>query len=178
LNKFTVFTIAGEEFGIELDSVVEIVRPQKATPLPKVPAFISGVINLRGTVIPVMDLRKRLNVEPSSPRERIIITRMHGEKIGLLVDTVKEIISIEKKEIAPPPLIFKGLRPEYLRGIGKIADRLIVILNLDSLLTSEEMILLGERREGLSSEDLSKKNSSGQVAKDSSGKQTLEPSNP
>ncbi len=156
MNKFTVFTIAGEEFGIELDRVVEIVRPQRATPLPKVPTFISGVINLRGTIIPVMDLRKRLNVKPSSPRERIIITRMHGEKIGLLVDTVKEIINIEKEQIAPPPSIFKGLRPEYLRGIGKIAERIIVILNLDSLLTSEEMVLLEERKEELSSEDLSK----------------------
>lgn len=165
MNKFTVFTIAGEEFGIELDKVVEIVRLQRATPLPKVPTFISGVINLRGTVMPMMDLRKRLNVKPSSSRERIIITRMHGEKIGLLVDTVKEIISIEKKQIASPPSIFKGLRPEYLRGIGKIADRLIVILNLDSLLTSEEMVLLEERKEELSPEELSKKDSRGQGVK-------------
>jgi len=157
LNKFTVFTVAGEEFGIKLDRVVEIIKPKKATSLLRVPAFIDGVINLRGTIIPVMDMRKRFNVKPSSSKERIIITKLRGEKIGLIVDTVKEIVSIDKKQIAPTPSIFKGLRPEYLNGIGKVADRLIVILNLDSLLTSEEIILLEERKEKLSLEDLSKK---------------------
>jgi len=152
LSKFAVFTIAGEEFGIEIDRIVEIVRPLKVTPLPKVPAFISGVINLRGTVIPLMDLRKRLGVAPSPRRERIIITKMHGEKIGLIVDSVEEIVSIEEEQIARPPSIFRGLKPEYLRNIVKIVDRLIVILNLDTLLTSEEMVLLEERKEDLSSD--------------------------
>lgn len=155
MRKFAVFTIAGEEFGIELDRIVEIVKPQKITPILKVPAFISGVINLRGAVIPLMDLRKRLSVEPSPLREKILITKMHGEKIGLLVDAVKEIVSIKKEQITSPPSIFKGLKPEYLMGIGKIVDRLIVILNLDSLLTSEEMILLEEHKEALYSKDLS-----------------------
>ncbi len=154
MSSYTVFTVAGEEFGIEVDRVVEIVRPQKITPLPQAPPFINGVINLRGVVMPLMDLRKRLNVEPSSKREKVIITRMHGEKIGLLVDTVKEIINIDDKQLASPPSIFKGLKPEYLRGIGKIGDRLIVILHIDNLLTSEEMILLDERKEEVSSEDV------------------------
>lgn len=157
MKKFTVFSVAGEEFGIQLERVVEIVRTQKVTPLPRVPDYITGVINLRGTIIPVMDLRKRLNVNPSSVRERIIITTMHGGKIGILVDSVKEIISIEEKQIASTPSIFKGLKPEYIKGIGKISDRLIVILSLDNLLTSEEMILLGESKGGLSPENLAEK---------------------
>jgi purine-binding chemotaxis protein CheW len=151
LNKIAVFTIAGEEFGTELDKIVEIIRPQKVTPIPKVPAFIIGVINLRGTVIPVMDLRARFSVKSSSLRERIVIAKMRGEKIGLLVDSVKEIMNIEKEQIASPPTIFRGLKPEYLMGIGKLGDRLIIILNLDSLLTAEEMILLEERKENLNS---------------------------
>lgn len=149
MNKIAVFTIAGEEFGIELDKIVEIIKPQKATPIPKVPAFISGVINLRGTVIPVMDLRARFNVKPSSFREKILIAKMHGEEVGLIVDSVKEIMNIEKEQIASPPTIFRGLKPEYLMGIGKLGDRLIIILNLDSLLTAEEMVLLEERKENL-----------------------------
>lgn len=157
MNKLTVFTIAGEEFGIELNRVVEIVRPQKTTPLPNVPGFISGVINLRGTVIFVMDLRKRLNVKPSSEREKIIVTSMHGEKIGLLVDTVKEIISIEERQISPPSSVFKGLKAKYFKGIGKVEDRLIVILDLDSLLSAEEMIFLEESKEELSPDELSEK---------------------
>ncbi|GBE06545.1 chemotaxis protein CheW [bacterium BMS3Abin10] len=155
MSKYTVFTIAGEEFGIELGRVVEVMRPQKATPLPKVPYFVDGVINLRGTIIPVMDLRKRLNVKPSSRKERIIVTKMHGEKMGILVDSVTEIIDIDDSQIAPSPSIFKGLKPEYMSGIGKVKKRLIVILSLDNLLTSEEMIMLDERKEELSPEDLS-----------------------
>ncbi len=157
MNKFTVFTIADEEFGIQLDRVVEIVKPRKATSLPSLPAFIDGVINLRGTVIPLIDLRKRFNVKPSTSKEKIIVTKLHGEKIGLLIDNVKEIVDIEQEQIAPPPAIFKGFRPEYLDGIGKVEDRLILILNLDSLLTSEEVILLEEHKEELSTEDLSAK---------------------
>ncbi len=155
MSKYTVFTIAGEEFGIDLGRVVEVVRPQKTTPLPKVPHFVDGVINLRGTIIPVMDLRKRLNVKPSPGKERIIVTKMHGEKMGVLVDTVTEIINIEDSQVAPSPSIFKGLKPEYMGGIGKVKGRLIVILNLDNLLSSEEMIMLDERKEELSPEDLS-----------------------
>ncbi len=154
MNKFTIFSIATEEFGVKLDKVVEIVRPMKVMPLPRVPAFITGVFNLRGSVIPVMDLRKRLNVQSASARERIIITKMHGEKIGLLVDSVKEILSIEEQQITPAPSIFQGLKPEYLMGIAKFDDRLIVILNLDNLLTSEEMILLEEHKEKISPEAL------------------------
>jgi purine-binding chemotaxis protein CheW len=151
-NKFIVFSIAGKEFGIPIDRIVEIVKKQKITPLPKVPQFISGVINLRGAIIPLMDLRKRLGVEPSSVKERILIIKMHGEKIGLLVDDVREIARIENEHISSPPSIFKGLKQEYLLSIARIAERLIIILNLDNLLTSEEMILLEESKEALFSE--------------------------
>jgi purine-binding chemotaxis protein CheW len=144
LGKFVVFTVSGEEFGIGLDRIFEIIKPQKATPLPGVPNYISGVINLRGAVLPLMDMRKRLNVKPVPKKEKIIIVKMHGEKIGLLVDSVKEILNIEEEQIAPPPSIFKGLKPEYLKGIGKMSERLIIILNLDILLTSEEITLIGD----------------------------------
>lgn len=157
MNRFAVVTVASEEFGIELDRIVEIIKPQKITPLPDAPAFISGVINLRGVIIPLMGMRKRLGVEASSPGERIVIVRIHGEKIGLLVDDVKEIVNIEKEQIVHPPLIFKGLKTEYLRGIGKIVDRLIIILNLESLLTAEEMILLEEVKKDLHPEGLAEK---------------------
>ncbi len=144
MGKFAVFTISGEEFGLKLDKIAEIVKSQETVSLPGVPNYINGVINLRGTVIPLMDLRKRLNVKPSPQKERFIITKMHGEKIGLLVDSVKKIVNIEEEQIAPAPSIIKGLKPEYIKGIGKILDRLIIILNLDNLLTSEEVISLGD----------------------------------
>ncbi len=142
MGKFAVFTVSGEEFALELDKIFEIIKSQKTVPLHDVPDYVNGVINFRGTVIPLIDLRKYLNVEPSSRKERIIITKMHGEKIGLLVDSVKEIVSIEERQIARAPSIFKGLKPEYIKGIGKIIKRLIIILNLDNLLTSEEVMLI------------------------------------
>ena len=166
MSKFAVFNISGEEFGIELGRIAEIVKFQKSTPLPKVPAFISGVINIRGDVIPLVDLRKRLGVEPSHIQGRIIITKIYEEKIGLLVDAVKEIVSIEKESIASTPSFFKGLKSEYIMGIGKVADRLIVILNLDNLLSSEEMILLGEHKETLRFKDAKENSSQAEEEKD------------
>lgn len=142
MGKFVVFTISDGEFGLELERVFEIIKPQKITPLFNVPSFISGVINLRDTIIPVMDLRRRLNTEPSHQKERIIIVRLHGEKIGLLVDSVKEIVNIEKSAVTSPPPVLKGFKTEYLNGIGKIGERLIIILNLNILLTPEEVMLL------------------------------------
>jgi purine-binding chemotaxis protein CheW len=94
-----------------------------------------------------MDMRRRLGVKPAPQKEKIIIVKMHGEKIGLLVDSVKEILNIEDGQIAPPPSIFKGLRPEYLKGIGKLPERLVIILNLDNLLTLEEIRLIGDLTE-------------------------------
>lgn len=153
MGKFVVFTVSDGEFGLGLERILEIIKPQKTTPLFNVPSFINGVINFRGTIIPVMDLRKRLNTEPSHQKERIIILRLHGEKIGLLVDSVKEIVNIEKTEIASPPSIFRGFKTEYLNDIGKIGERLILILNLDILLTSEEVMLLGSSSERISEKE-------------------------
>lgn len=139
-----VFRIAGEECGIELSKVLEIIRPQKTTPFPGVPKYISGIFNLRGVVMPLMDLRKRLGVKSIPKKERIIIVSIHNEKIGLLVDSVHEITDIDNTNIASPPAIFRGIKPEYLKGIGKITERLIILLNMDNLLTSEEIIMIGD----------------------------------
>lgn len=144
MSKYLVFSIAGEECGIELTMVSEIIRPQKTTPFPGVPKYINGIINLRGAVMPLMDLRKRLGVNSLPKKERVIIVSIHHEKVGLLVDSVNEITSIEENNIALPPAIFRGIKPEYLKGIGKISERLIILLNLDNLLTSEEIMMIGD----------------------------------
>lgn len=144
MSKYLVFSIAAEECGIELSKVSEILRPQKTTPFPGVPKYINGIINLRGAVMPLMDLRKRLGVKSFPKKERIIIASIHNEKIGLMVDSVNEITNIDDKNIASPPAIFRGIKPEYLKGIGKISERLIILLNLDNLLTSEEIMMIGD----------------------------------
>ena len=142
--KVTVAQAGEDEFGIDISRVVEILKVQRVYPLPHLPASLTGVINTRGYVIPILDLRRRFGIEPAPGKERIIIIRYGNEKVGLLVDGVKEIVSFESGEIIPPPSIFKGMKTEYLTGIGKKNDRIIILLNLDTLLSSEEKIQIEE----------------------------------
>ncbi len=146
-KKFAVFKIGAEDFGIEISRVVEILSTHKVYSIPELPDFLTGVITVRGEVIPLLDLRKRFGIRSSSKKELIIVIRMENEKIGILVDSVREITTLKIDDITPPPSIFKGLRKKYLAGIGKKDDRIIIILNIDELLTSEEKIALKETEE-------------------------------
>ncbi len=142
--KFVIFNIGEEIFGIEVYKVVEIISPQKVYSIPELPDFLAGVINVREEVIPLLDLRKRFGVKSSDSEAPIIIVKYDSEKIALLVGEIKEIVSLSNKEITSPPMIFKGLKRKYLAGIGKKDDRIIILLNIDDLLTSEEKIILKE----------------------------------
>lgn len=143
-NKFAVFKIGQEDFGIEVQKVVEILNPQRVYSIPELPDFLSGVITVRGEVIPLLDLRKRFGVRPSGEDERIIIVKYDSEKIGLLVDEIKEITALGEAQIIAPPAIFKGLKRKYLSGLGKKDEAIIILLDVDDLLTSEEKIILKE----------------------------------
>jgi purine-binding chemotaxis protein CheW len=145
--KFAIFKIGEEDFGIEIDKVVEILNTQKVYTLPELPDFLSGVITVRGEVVPLLDLRKRFGITAAEAKELIIIVRYDVEKIGLLVDEIKEIISLNSNEIMAPPTLFKGLKKKYLSGIGKKDERVFILLNIDYLLTSEEKIILKETEE-------------------------------
>lgn len=144
MQKFTIFKIGDEIFGIGIDRVVEILKIQKIFTIPGLPEFLSGVMSVRGNIVPVMDLRRRFGIKPSGNKERIIIVRYGQEKIGFLVDDIKEILSLSPEEIRTPPSIFKGFKTEYLTGLGKHGERIIILLNIDNLLTSEEKIILRE----------------------------------
>jgi purine-binding chemotaxis protein CheW len=144
VKKFAVFKIGGEDFGVDIDRVVEILKAQRIYSIPELPDFLSGVITVRGDVIPLLDLRRRFGFQSSIKKERIIIVRCDTEKIGILVDEIKEITSLNTEEIISPPSIFKGLKRKYLTGLWKKNDRIIILLNIDDLLTSEEKIMLKE----------------------------------
>jgi purine-binding chemotaxis protein CheW len=133
-----------EVFGIEIKRIVEILKSQKTYALPELPEFLSGVITVRGEVIPLLDLRRRFGIQSAVKKERIMIVRCDNEKIGLVVDEVQEITNLDTADITHPPSIFKGLKKKYLTGLGKKGDMIIIILNLDDLLTSEEKIMLKE----------------------------------
>ena len=142
--RLTIFTVGEEEYALDIMRVVEILRPQKITRLPETPDFVEGVINLRGKVIPIIDLRKRFGIKSviTHKKERVLLTRVDKEVVGLIVDGVKEVRSLSKGDIVPPPTMVKGIRTEYLNGVGKAGERLIIILNLDKILSSEERLLL------------------------------------
>jgi len=144
MHKFTIFKIGDDIFGIGIERVVEILKVQKIFTIPGLPEFLSGVMSVRGNIVPVIDLRRRFGIKPSGNKERIIIVRYGQEKISFLVDDIKEILSLSPEEIRTPPSIFKGFKTEYLTGLGKHGERIIILLNIDSLLTSEEKIILRE----------------------------------
>lgn len=144
MQKFAVFRISDEVFGIPIERVVEIIKLQKVFTVPGLPDFLSGVMNVRGLVIPLIDLRKRFGTGPSGKKERIIVVRFEQEKLGFLVDEVKDILSVSAQEMTKPPSIFKGFKTEYIMGLGRKDGNIIIILNIDNLLTSEERIMIKE----------------------------------
>ncbi len=149
MDKFTVFTISDQTFGIPIGRVVEIIKPQKVFSIPGLPDFLSGVMSVRGAIIPLIDLRKRFCTDPSGKKERVIVVRFGREKTGFLVDEIREILALSQGEVSPPPSFFKGFRTEYITGLGRKDDSVIILLDIDSLLTSEERIKLAESIETL-----------------------------
>ncbi len=143
IERFVTFSIDNEDYGINIMEVQEINRVSKITRVPKAPSFIEGVINLRGEVIPVIDIRKRFEIKtkPIDERTRVIITDLSGKKTGLIVDRVNEVMGIPKSSIEPTPdIILSSIGSEFLKGVGKVDDgkRMILIINVDKILSSEE----------------------------------------
>jgi len=142
LLQLVTFMVGNEEFAIPILSVQEINRMMDITRVPQSPPFIEGVINLRGKIIPVMDLRKRFSVEPSSEASdsRIIVVEVANRVIGFTVDRVNEVLRIDSAIIEPPPSMVSGVDSEYVRGVGKLEDRLLILLNLVRLFSDEDLM--------------------------------------
>ena len=144
LNQLISFSIGEENYGVDIQKVKEVIRNREITRLPKTPSFIMGVINLRGDVIPILDLRDRFCLEHREYNEmtRVIVVEVDDRSIGMVVDSVSHVLRIEQAEIEPPPPIAGGISQEYLHGVGKIGEKLIVLLNIDKILTVEEKVEL------------------------------------
>lgn len=123
-------------FGIPIDRVREIVRVPEVTAVPESPDFYKGVINLRGRIVPVIDMSRRLGKTPSGEGKanRILVLELGGGLAGLLVDSVSEIVKMEKGAIEPPPEAVSNAAGSYVAGVGRLKDRLILLLNIDELL--------------------------------------------
>ena len=142
LLQLVSFHIGGEEFGLDILRVQEIIRIQALTRVPNSPDFVDGVINLRGKVIPVIALRKRFGLEELAhdKQTRIVVIEVKGTVLGFIVDSVSEVLRIPKDTVEPPPRLGKVER-EYVSGVGKLDNRLLILIDVDRLMSdSEELI--------------------------------------
>lgn len=140
LCQLVVFWLGKEEFAVFINQVQEIVRLLPITPLPKVPVFIEGIVNLRGNIVPILSMRKKFNLElrEQTKDTRIIVVNVEGTMIGMIVDSVSEVLRISKNIIEPAPSLVGNVESEFIHGVANINKRLIILLDLKRVLTKEE----------------------------------------
>lgn len=142
LLQLVVFELGGEEFGVEIMNVQEIIRMPEMTQIPQSPDFVEGVINLRGRIIVVVNLSKRFNLQSrvADENSRIIVVEIGKTVVGMIVDSVNEVLRIPKSSVEPAPeLVMSKVSKNYLKGVGKIDKRLLILLDLARVLTVEEV---------------------------------------
>lgn len=139
-EQIVVFQLMEQVYGIDINSVYEIIRMESITKIPRTPHFVEGVINLRGRIIPVIDLGVRfgLGQNERTQASRIIIVEVSGQTVGMIVDSVQEVLRIPVNSIEPPPPVVNGVDAAYLRGIAILEERLIVLLDQNKILMEEE----------------------------------------
>ncbi len=144
-NQFVVFTLGDNEFAVPIEQVQEILVLGRLTKVPKVPGVIEGVINVRGKIIPVVNLCRRFEIQgrPWDLETRIIVVEVADQTIGMIVDMVTEVAKIPLEAIELPPPLITIVSPKFLTGVGKLGSRILVILNLERVLSPEELLELG-----------------------------------
>lgn len=140
-DKYLTFHLAGEDYGIEICYVIEIIGIQSITEVPDMPNFICGVINLRGKVIPVMDVRARFGLPARDYDERtcIIVINVDSTEVGLVVDEVSEVADIPESQVEPAPRTSKNTESSFIQGMGKMNNKVKILLDAHKLLFSGEM---------------------------------------
>ena len=138
-GKFFTFSVGKEVYGIEIKFVTEIIGIQEITEVPELPDYVKGIINLRGKIIPVIDVRIRFKKEPKEYNDRtcIVVVDIKEIYVGLIVDNVSEVITIDDSNIVLPPNIKTGFNNRYVRGIGKVGDDIKLLLDCDKLLNDD-----------------------------------------
>ena len=144
-GKYLTFFLAGEEYGLEILKVSEIIGMQAITRVPRTPEFVRGVINLRGKVIPITDLRVKFGMPSDTQDEScIIVVQLRDMQMGIVVDRVSEVVALAEGEIADSPEFGAGVQTDLLLGIGKSGDRVKLLLDIDKVLTSQETVQLAD----------------------------------
>lgn len=133
------FRLADEEYGIEIKKVREIILVGEITRVPQTPPYVKGLINLRSTVIPIIDLKLRFGLPETEPTDetRIMVANVAGKTIGVIVDAVSEVLRISQEQIAPPPPTVAGLGREYLVGLARLKERLLILLDIEKIMLDD-----------------------------------------
>ena len=141
-----IFKLDKEEYGLDIMKVHGIEKYQEVVTVPNSPEYIEGIINLRGEVLPVYSLRKKFNLEPKESDEetKIIVTNTNDMKIGFVVDSVVEILHIEDEQVENTPKIVTGISRRYIKSVAKVENRMIILVDIDLVVSDEELIELGE----------------------------------
>ncbi len=139
-TNLVTFRLGSGEYAIDIMQAKEIIKMEKITLIPNAPYFVEGVINLRGNIIPIIDLKKRFNLEESEGDKNtgIIIAKIEDVDMGIMIDSVSKVVSMPNSDIQPPPSMLQGIGQRYIKGVGKMEDKLLVVLDLDKLFTNEE----------------------------------------
>lgn len=145
-GRFLTFSLGKESYGIEIKYVTEIIGIQAITEIPELPEYVKGIINLRGKIIPVMDVRLRFKKEPREYNDRtcVIVIDIKDVSIGLIVDTVSEVLTIPEECIVEPPKMNRGFNNRYIKNIGKVGNDVKLLLDCEKLLSEDELDSLSE----------------------------------
>ena len=138
-KKYLTFAVGDDDYGLEIDCVTEIIKMQNITDMPELPDYMKGIINLRGKIIPVMDVRVRFKKEERAYDERtcIIVVEIDGTGIGLIVDTVRETLDIEDEDIAVPAEGKRGSDNKYIKGVGKTEPGIKLLIDLERVVADQ-----------------------------------------
>lgn len=145
-NQYILFSLGDEEYAIPISIVEEIIKVENLIKVPRAKEYFSGIMDIRGKVVKMIDLAKKLNVNHSEDFviDRAIVVKAFGESIGILVDKVAHVVEFSKDSINPPPPSIKGISSRYILGVGKKDDRFIIIIDIQKILSSEEVAELAK----------------------------------
>ena len=139
-KQLVIFRVGNEDFGIDISAVEGIVKLQEITKIPQAPSYMEGITNLRGAVLPVIDLSKRFgqSAQETTRETRIVVAFAGDTKLGMIVSAVSEVLTIDDSVIEPPPPLASGISSEYIVGVAKIDHRLVILLDLSKVLSMDE----------------------------------------
>jgi len=139
IEQWLTFSLGNEEYALSIESVSEIIKPREVTDIPRVPDFISGIISLRGIIVPVFDLNRRLNLGSAEmgSASRIIVCKDNERFAGFIVDSINQVVNVPVDKIEPPPTVLSGLDRDFVEGVGRVEDRMLILLHLSNVINAE-----------------------------------------